>query len=339
MYCLNMLAIALELALDDIVYEDIATKFFEHFLRIADAMNHIGKKEIGLWDEGDGFYYDVLHLPSGHHEPLKVRSMVGLIPLFALETLEASLLDALPGFKKRLEWFIEHRPDLARNVASLTTEGMGSRRLLAIVGPDKLRRVLAKLLDESEFLSEHGVRSLSRYHSAHPYMLVTDGEERSVDYEPAESRSGLFGGNSNWRGPVWFPVNFLIIESLQKFHYYFGDEYKVECPTGSGNAMSLWEVSAELSHRLIRLFTRNKSGRRPVFGDRATLQHDPYWRDMCTFNEYFNGDDGTGIGASHQTGWTAVVAKLIQQCGEYCAAGKIPEPTAMAQRAAEGAKA
>jgi mannosylglycerate hydrolase MGH1-like protein len=337
MYCLNMLGIALELAREDMVYEDIATKFFEHFLRIANAMNHIGQKSIGLWDEGDGFYYDVLHLPNGHHEPLKVRSMVGLIPLLALETLEPGLLDAMPGFKKRLEWFISHRPDLAQNVASMTTQGMGSRRLLAIVGPDKLRRVLARLLDENEFLSPHGIRSLSKIHAQHPYVLSADGHQHSVDYEPAESRTGLFGGNSNWRGPVWFPLNLLIIEALQKFHYYFGDDYVVECPTGSGKMMTLWEVSTEISHRLIALFARDESSRRPVFGNRELLQRDPHWRDLVTFFEYFNGDDGSGLGASHQTGWTGVVAKLIQQCGEYCVEGRLPEPAATARAKTFGA--
>jgi hypothetical protein len=327
MYCLNMLAIALELAPADPVYEDIATKFFEHFLRIADAMNRIGEREIGLWEEGDGFYYDVLHLPNGDHRSMAVRSMVGLIPLFAVETLEPALLDALPGFSRRLKWFIKNRPDLASNVASMTEEGIGARRLLAIASPDRLRRVLRRMLDETEFLSPYGLRSLSKYHQAHPFMLETNGVMSAVTYEPGESRSGLFGGNSNWRGPVWFPLNFLMIEALQKFHYYFGDEFTVECPTDSGNPMTLWDVAAELSRRLTALFLPDAAGRRPVFGDDDRIATDPLWRDYITFYEYFNGDDGTGLGASHQTGWTAVVAKLIHQYGKYSASGHMPEPT------------
>ncbi|HZB44543.1 MAG TPA: hypothetical protein VE360_04845, partial [Pyrinomonadaceae bacterium] len=316
MYTLNLLAIALELAKTDPVYEDVASKFWEHFLYIAYAMNNIGPDDIELWDEEDGFYYDVLHLPGQGSHALKVRSMVGLIPLFAVETLEPEALDKLPGFKKRLEWFIDNRPDLTGNVACMRTPGRGERRLLSVVYEDRLRRVLELMLDESEFLSPCGVRSVSRYHRERPYVLHINGTEHRVDYEPAESSTGLFGGNSNWRGPVWFPVNYLLIESLQKFHHYLGDDFRVECPTGSGVMLNLWEVAAELSRRLSHIFLRGADGRRPAFGGVEKFQHDPHWRDHLLFHEFFNGDDGAGLGASHQTGWTGLVAKLLQQSGE-----------------------
>ncbi|MGK7913544.1 MAG: glucosidase [Synechococcus sp.] len=324
MYSLNMLTIALELARHNPVYEDMATKFFEHFLYIADAMNHVGDTKTQLWDEEDGFFYDVLHLPNGERIRLKVRSMVGLIPLFAVMTLEPELLKTLPGFKERLEWFVEYRTDLKRNVACMEMQGEGARRMLALCyvtldrveGGDKLRRILSKLLDESEFLSDYGIRALSRHHADSPYIFHVNGEQHRVDYEPAESSSGLFGGNSNWRGPIWFPVNYLIIESLQKFHHYVGDDFWVECPTGSGNMMTLWEVAAELSRRLIRIFTQDESGRRPLYGGIEPFQTDPHWHDSILFYEYFHGDNGAGIGASHQTGWTGLVAKLIQQSGD-----------------------
>lgn len=317
MYCLNMLTIALELAKDNSTYEDIASKFFEHFLYIADAIDGIGKEEIALWDEADGFYYDALHLPDGSHCPMKVRSIVGLSPLFAVTTLEPEDLKALPGFRRRMEWFIRNRPDLSRNVACMQTPGVGARRLLAIAYRDKLRRILQKMLDETEFLSPYGIRAVSKFHASHPYILAIDGQEYRVDYEPAESSTNLFGGNSNWRGPIWFPINYLIIESLQKFHHYLGDDFKVECPTGSGQMMTLWEVAAELSQRLTRIFLQEPSGRRPVYGGTETFQTNPHWYDMILFNEYFHGDNGAGIGASHQTGWTGLVAKLIQQYAEY----------------------
>ncbi|MFB2769945.1 glucosidase [Pelatocladus sp. BLCC-F211] len=316
MYCLNMLAIALELAITNPVYEDIATKFFEHFLYIADAMNHIGKEKTNLWNQEDGFYYDILHLPD-RQITLKVRSMVGLIPLFAIETIDPEILNLLPGFKQRLEWFIKNRPDLRQNVACMETKGIGARRLLAIVSRDKLRQILQKMLDETEFFGDYGIRAVSRFHADHPYIFDVNGSQFRVDYEPAESSSGLFGGNSNWRGPVWFPVNFLLIESLQKFYYYLGDDFKVECPTGSGQMLTLWEVASELSQRLIRIFLRNSSGQRPVYGGTEKFQTDPHWRDLILFYEYFHGDNGAGIGANHQTGWTGLVAKLIQQFGEY----------------------
>jgi hypothetical protein len=325
MYCLNLLTIALELALDNPVYEDIATKFFEHFVYIAKAMNHIGEDDTALWDEGDGFFYDVLQLPNGEQIQLKVRSMVGLIPLFAVTTIEPEMLEKLPAFKERLEWFVQHRPNLRQNVACMQTPGVGARQLLAIVQRDKLKRILQKMLDETEFLSVHGIRALSRFHAENPYSFDVDGTQFRVDYEAAESSSGLFGGNSNWRGPIWFPVNFLLIESLQKFHHYFGDDFTVEYPTGSGQYMNLWDVSVELSKRLIQIFLKDSSGRRPVYGGIEMLQTDPNWQDLILFHEYFHGDNGAGIGASHQTGWTGLVAKLIQQCSEDKAHNKVPD--------------
>jgi hypothetical protein len=311
MYCLNMLTIALELALEDRAYEDIATKFFEHFLYIARAMNDIAGEGISLWDEHDEFFYDVLHL--GHANiPLKVRSMVGLIPLFAVTTIEPSVLERLPGFRRRMQWFLQHRPDLARLVSHWQQPGMGERRLLAILRGHRMKRVLKRMLDEQEFLAPHGVRALSRYHAEHPYVFEADGMRHRVDYEPGDSRSGVFGGNSNWRGPIWFPVNYLIIEALQQFHHYYSDDFKVECPTGSGRYLTLREIADELARRLVGLFTRDAEGRRAVFGDRERLQRDPHWRDYLLFYEYFHGEDGRGVGAEHQTGWTALVAKLIE---------------------------
>jgi hypothetical protein len=316
MYTLNLLTIALELAREDSAYEDVASKFWEHFIYIADAMNKIGSANIGLWDEQDGFYYDALHLPTGEHLPVRVRSAVGLIPLFAIETVENRVLDNFPGFKKRLEWFITNRPDLTANISTLRTPGQHDRLLVSLIRADRLRRVLKYMLDEDEFLSPYGIRALSRFHKDHPYVLPFNGREYRVDYEPAESATGLFGGNSNWRGPIWFPLNYLIIESLQKFHYYFGDSFQIECPTGSGQMMNLAEVAAEISRRLSHLFLRGPDGRRPVFGDEEKFQSDPHWRDLLLFYEYFHGDNGAGIGASHQTGWTGLVAKLLQQSGE-----------------------
>jgi Mannosylglycerate hydrolase MGH1-like glycoside hydrolase domain/Glycosyl hydrolase family 63 C-terminal domain len=327
MYTLNLLAIALELSKEDRAYEDVASKFWEHFIYIAHAMSHRGQDGTGLWNEEDGFFYDVLRLPDGNHFPMKIRSMVGLIPLFAVETLEPELLERLPGFKRRLEWFIDNRPDLIGNVACMRTPGMAERRLLSIATQDQLRQILKYMLDEREFLSPYGIRALSQVHRDQPYHLSVNGADYRVDYEPAESSTGLFGGNSNWRGPIWFPVNFLLIESLQKFHYYFGDSFKVECPTASGKMMTLWEVAGEISRRLMRIFLLDPSissgqatstgsgqiGRRAVFGGTEKFQNDPHWRDLIPFHEYFHGDNGAGIGASHQTGWTGLVAKLIQQ--------------------------
>jgi hypothetical protein len=316
MYCLNMLAIALELAKEDKAYADVASKFFEHFVYISDAMNNRGGHGIDLWDEEDGFYYDVLHLPDGSHHKLKVRSIVGLIPLFAVEALEPEIVDALPGFKRRMLWFIENRPRFRRNVTIAPTRDGNVRRLLSIVNAERLPRVLRFMLDEDEFLSPYGIRALSRVHRDHPYVLDVDGHEYSVDYQPAESHSGLFGGNSNWRGPVWFPLNFLLIESLQKFHHFFAEDIRVEFPTGSGQLANLWEVATDISRRLIRIFLPDESGRRPFNGGNEMFQRDSHWRDLIQFHEYFHGDNGAGIGASHQTGWTALVAKLIEQSGE-----------------------
>jgi hypothetical protein len=315
LFCLNMLAIALELARDNIVYENVASKFFEHFVYIAHAMDHRGDTGLELWDEDDGFYYDVLNLPDGRYDKMRVRSMVGLIPLFAVETLEPDIVDRLPGFKRRMQWFIDNRPDFREHVDMVETPN-GVRRLLSIVTREQIPRVLRLMLDAGEFLSPHGIRSVSQVHRDRPYMLTCNGMEYQVRYEPAESSTGLFGGNSNWRGPVWFPVNYLIIESLQKFHYYFGDDLKVECPTGSGQVMSLWDVAADLSRRLTRIFLRDADDRRPVYGGNAKFQRDPHWQDFVLFYEYFHGDNGAGIGASHQTGWTGLVAKLLQQSGE-----------------------
>ncbi len=316
MYTLNLLAIAMELAIEDPAYEDVASKFWEHFLHIAHAMNDLGAIGMELWDEQDGFFYDVLHLPDGTRTPMRVRSIVGLIPLFAVETLESDWVDRLPGFKKRLQWVLENRPDLTRNVASMETPGHHERRLLSIVDTDQLRSILKVMLDENEFLSPYGIRSLSRYHKDHPYSLQLDGHTYSVDYEPGESTTTLFGGNSNWRGPIWFPINYLIIESLQKYHWYLGDSFQVECPTGSGCMMNLWEVSVDLSRRLTRLFLCGPEGGRPVYGRNLTMQHDPEWVRYVQFYEYFHGDTGAGLGASHQTGWTGLAAKLLQQSGE-----------------------
>jgi hypothetical protein len=316
MFCLNMLVIALELAKDDLSYEDIASKFFEHFLYIADAIDGIGNLDIALWDEEDGFYYDVLRLPDGRQLPLKVRSMVGLIPLYAVLVLELETLQQFPGFKRRMQWFIRNRPDLKENVACMETPGVGARRLLAIAYRSKLQRILQRMLDETEFFSPFGIRALSKSHQEHPYHLQLDGHEYCVRYEPAESTTGLFGGNSNWRGPVWFPVNYLIIEALWRFHHYWGDDFKVECPTRSGQDMTLRDIAIALSQRLVALFQRDGSGRRPIYGGSETFQSDPHWRDYILFHEYFHGDNGAGIGASHQTGWTGLVAALIIQNAE-----------------------
>jgi hypothetical protein len=316
MFCLNLLTISLELAVYNPAYEDIALKFFEHFLYIADAMNNIAGEGISLWDEQDEFFYDVLHLEHGGNLPLKIRSMVGLIPLFAVTTIEPALLEKVPEFKHRLEWFLEHHPELAKLVSRWNEPRMGERRLLAILRGHRMKRVLSRMLDESEFLSPFGVRALSRIYSENPYTLKVDDSTYTVDYQPAESNSGLFGGNSNWRGPVWFPVNYLIIESLQQFHHYYSDDFLVECPTGSSQLISLNQIADGLSDRLINIFLRDGNGRRAVFGANETFQNDPHWRDYIPFYEYFHGENGAGIGASHQTGWTGLVAKLIQQHAE-----------------------
>ena len=316
MYCLNMLAIALELAKEDPAYEDVASKFFEHFVHIAHAMNDMGTDGRSLWDEEDGFYYDVLHLPNGEEHFLKIRSMVGLIPLFAVETLEPEIVDRLPGFKRRMQWFIDNHPDTPEHIEMTQRSARGVRRLLSLASRRQLKRVLERMLDESEFLSAYGVRALSRFHAEYPYEVVVNGHVSRVTYEPAESSTGVFGGNSNWRGPIWFPVNYLLIEALQKFHHYYGEDLKVEFPTRSGSEFDLWQVAGEISRRLIRIFLRGKDGRRPVAGGAEIFNDNPHWKDLVLFSEYFNGDNGAGIGASHQTGWTGLVAKLIEQSGE-----------------------
>jgi hypothetical protein len=315
MFCLNMLTIALELARYDRVYEDIATKFFEHFLYIAEAMNNIAGEGIELWDPDDEFFYDVLHLESDANVRLKIHSIVGLIPLFAVTTIEPQLLDMLPAFKTRLEWFLKNRPDLSRLVSRWYEAGMGERRLLAITRGHRMKSVLRRMLDPGEFLSDYGVRALSRYHRDHPFRLTLSGQQYAVDYEPAESAGGLFGGNSNWRGPIWLPINYLIIEALQQFHHYYGEDFKVECPTGSGNLITLDQIADELSNRLIRIFELDRDGRRPFLGDHEQFQRDPHWRDYLLYYEYFHGDNGAGLGAAHQTGWTGLIAKVIQQQG------------------------
>ncbi|MEI9936755.1 MAG: glucosidase [Pseudomonadota bacterium] len=310
MYCLNLMRIALELATANSVYEDIASKFFEHFLHIAEAMTAIGT-EVGLWDEQDEFYYDVLHVPNERPLPMRIRSMVGLMPLFAVEVLQEEVMVALKGFNARLKWFLEYRPDLAALVSRWTETGIGERHLLSLLRGHRMKRLLFRMLDEQEFLSDHGVRSLSRYHREHPFVLQANGETFRVAYSPCESESGIFGGNSNWRGPIWFPTNFLIIESLQRFHYYYGDDFKVECPTHSGQYLTLQQVADHLTERLTRLFHRDEHGRRPIYGDSALFQTDPHFRDYLLFYEYFHGDDGRGLGAPHQTGWTGLIAKLL----------------------------
>ena len=316
-FCLSMLAIALELARHDPAYEDVASKFFEHFVYIAHAMDHReGGEDRSLWDEADGFFYDVLHVPGGVTRRMRIRSMVGLIPLYAVESLEPEIVDKLPGFKRRMQWFIDHHPDFRDHVQEVEEPGRGIRRLLSIVTREQLPKVLHCMLDEGEFLSPFGIRALSRRHADHPFVEQVMGVEYRVAYEPAESGTGLFGGNSNWRGPIWFPVNVLLIEALQKLDHFYGDSMKVAGPTGSDQLMPLREVSAELERRLVRIFRRGEDGRRPVLGGVEKFQTDPHWRDLIPFHEYFNGDTGAGVGASHQTGWTALVAKLLQQLGD-----------------------
>jgi hypothetical protein len=316
MYCLNMLAIALELARDNPAYEDVASKFFEHFVYIAHAMQDLGGEGISLWDDEDGFYYDVLHSPGGLPHRLKVRSIVGLIPLFAVETLDPAIVDRLPGFKRRMQWFIDNRPAFAEHVVEQERVGGRVRRLLSVVTREQLPRVLRYMLDEDEFLSPHGIRSVSRAHCDRPYALRVNGTTHRVDYEPGESTTWLFGGNSNWRGPIWFPVNFLLIEALQKFHHFYGESLRVSHPARTGAEMTLWDVATDLSRRLSGLFLRDGSGRRPVLGADRRHQEDPHWRDLVPFHEYFHGETGAGLGASHQTGWTGLVAKLLEQSGE-----------------------
>ncbi len=312
MCSLNLMRVALELALSKPIYQDMATKFFEHFMYIAGALANIGGKGITLWDPDDEFFYDVLRLPDGTHETLRVRSMIGLIPLFAVETLEPDLLARLPEFTRHLEWFLNHRPELAALVSRWHEPGLGERRLLSLLRGHRMKRLLKRMLDENEFLSPFGVRSLSRYHRDHPYEFHVNSSTFSVGYSQAESPTALFGGNSNWRGPIWFPVNYLIIESLQKFHHYYGNDFTIECPTGSGNYRTIEDVAVELSRRLTSLFLRDQNGQRRIFGKSDKLQNDPHFRDLILFSEYFDAETGRGAGASHQTGWTGLVAKLLQ---------------------------
>ncbi len=304
-YCTRMIEISLELAVENSAYEDMASKFLEHFLHIADALN--GST---LWNEEDGFYYDVVATPEGKEAPLKVRSVVGLIPLFAVGNFSLSHMNQFLSFRKRVTWFLDHRKDLCTNVASIRKPGVEGRRLLSLVSKERLQRILMRLLDEKEFLSPYGIRSLSKYHQEHPFVMKIQDKDYCIEYEAAESKIRMYGGNSNWRGPIWVPFNMLIIESLQKYHYYYGDEFKIECPTGSGRMMNLWEVAAEISKRLVNIFTPDIQGRRPLFGDKIQ------WQDPL-FYEYFHGETGAGLGASHETGWTGLVAKLIQQLGVY----------------------
>ncbi len=340
MFCLNMLAMALELAVENPVYQDVATKFFEHFLYIANAMNSIGPSNVPLWDDQDEFFYDVLHTESAPALHMRIRSMVGLIPLFAVTTIEPEMLERMPEFRTRLEWFLAKRPDLAGLISRWQEPGAGERRLLALVRGHRMKRVLRRLLDEAEMLSKYGVRALSRYHLDHPYRLDVNGMAYTVQYQPAESNSGLFGGNSNWRGPIWFPVNYLIVESLQQYHHYYGDDFTVECPTGSGQYLTLDGIATEIATRLASIFVVDEDGRRAVLGDDDKLQRDPRWRDCVPFYEYFHGDNGRGVGASHQTGWTALVAKLLDTMGRHrkpattadAADGAVTDPASLPAR-------
>jgi len=315
MYCLNMLRISLALACHNRVYEDIATKFFEHFLDIAHAMTDVAGKGYGLWDDQDGFYYDVLNLPNGQMIPMRLRSAVGLIPLFAVETIEPETLKALPNFAARLEWYLNYRPEIAALVSRWNEPGRGERRLLSLMRGHRMKLVLRHMLDETHFLSDYGVRSLSKCYEKQPYVFQLGPHNLSVHYQPGDSDTTVFGGNSNWRGPIWFPVNYLVIESLQKFHHYYGDDFKIECPAGSGKFVTILEVAEELTRRLARIFLRDEHGRRPLFGQCEKYQNDPNFRDYLFFNEYFHGDNGRGLGASRQTGWTGLIAKLLQPRG------------------------
>ena len=313
-YCATMLAMSLELARHRAAYEDIASKFFEHFVDIIDAMNNLGGD--GLWHEEDGFYYDQILVDDGTEIPLRVRSLVGIIPLIAVEVLDQEVIKALPGFRKRMRWFLDNRHDLARHVSYMDRTSKPGQpneeiRLLAIPSKGRLVRMLRYVLNEQEFLSPFGIRSLSAAYREKPYVLKMDGSEHSIKYDPSESRSGMFGGNSNWRGPIWFPINYLIIEALEKYHHFYGEEVRVECPTGSGNFMNLQQVALEIATRLSRLFLRDPHGRRPCFGDDSRFVGDPHWRDYLQFHEYFQGDTGRGLGASHQTGWTAMITRCV----------------------------
>jgi hypothetical protein len=316
-YCLSMLNISLELAKHRRIYEDIASKFFEHFILISDAMQY-GKdgEEKSLWNNDDGFYYDAITWGGPYHQQLPVRSLVGLIPLYATLTLEPEVINNFPTFKKRMQWFIENRADVAeRNMASLSRRGQSDRLLLSLVSEDRLRKILEKMLDETEFLADHGIRSLSRHHLEHPYSMDVNGEKFEVGYVSGDSNSGLFGGNSNWRGPIWLAVNFLLVESLQRFYMFYGNDFKVECPTGSGDEMHLGQVAEEIQHRLQHLFAKDDDGKRAINDGNELLDKDPHWKDYLWFFEFFDGDSGRGLGASHQCGWTGLIAKMIHDTG------------------------
>jgi hypothetical protein len=312
-FCSTMLNMALELADGGPEYEDIASKFFEHFVGIADAINTLGGT--GLWDEADGFYYDQLSV-HGQSIPLRVRSMVGIIPLFTCDVLEDEVVDKLPGFRKRMQWFLDHREDLAKHISfneqrDAKDHHVHQHHMLALPSKERLQSVLKYVLDETEFLSPHGVRSLSKVHESQPYSVHCGGKDHGVDYTPGESTTYMFGGNSNWRGPVWFPVNYILVEVLERYHFFYGDSFKIECPTGSGKMMNLKEIAFELMHRLVKLFMPDSAGHRPLHGGAERYADDPHWKDLVLFYEYFHGDTGRGVGASHQTGWTGLVADLL----------------------------
>jgi len=312
LFCQNMFSIALELSNHDPVYEDMALKFLEHFFYIASAMDQVGDKRDEMWDEHDGFYYDVLRLPDGRATRLKVRSLVGLLPLCAATVVSTETVARFPQLVRRIRHRLARMPGLAATIHDPARPGVNGRRLFSVLDERKLRRILACMLDEAEFLSPYGIRSLSRFHLEHPYTFAVNGHEFRVQYLPAESDSGMFGGNSNWRGPIWFPMNVLIIRSLLQYYSYYGDDFKVECPTGSGNQMTLFEVTKEIARRLASIFLLDGNGRRPVFGGAAKFQQDPHWRDNVLFYEYFHGDNGAGLGASHQTGWTGLIAAVLK---------------------------
>jgi hypothetical protein len=310
-YSLNLMRIALELSMENPVYQDMANKFFEHFLHIAGAMASMGTTNTGLWDMEDEFFYDTVRMPGDAVIRMKMRSMVGLIPLFAVEVIDDEILTKLPEFAKRLQWLLDNRPDLAALVSRWHEKGSDQKHLLSLLRGHRVKRILYRMLDETEFLSDHGIRSLSKEYEQHPYQFQVDGQLVTVKYTPAESNVPLFGGNSNWRGPIWMPMNFLLIEALQRFHHYYGDDFKIEYPTHSGQMRTLDEISMELSMRLSKIFLRDAKGRRPVFGNNEKMQHDPHFKDYLLFFEYFDGDNGKGLGASHQTGWTGLVSKLL----------------------------
>jgi hypothetical protein len=345
LFCQNMLEIATELALTDPDYGDMALKFVEHFLWIASAMGRVGG-DTGMWDEEDGFFYDVLRLPNGQAQRLKVRSMVGLLPLCAATVFDAVVLAKYPELAERLQWFLENRPELCTAIHDPRKPGVAGRRLAAILDETKIRRVLARMLDEREFLSPYGIRSLSRHHADHPYVVTAGGQEYRVSYLPAESDTGMFGGNPNWRGPIWMPVNGLLIRALQHYDMYYGNDFMVECPTGSGRYMNLYQVAEEIGRRLASIFLKDKDSRRPVYGGTRKFQDDPHWRDCLLFYEYFHGDNGAGLGANHQTGWTGgsartmhffatTTAEQVLELGKVAAVVEVDKPAEPAVAAEE----